>query len=113
MTASAVHQAEVSNSAILEIFRVHLAEVLADKSFESVGQSQHKHDRHSGGLNLLYSLSIGGNDLLSSSLYTAGICASYGGKVWLFELILIRLTLQSLYCTFESLFGDIYAFFLP
>jgi hypothetical protein len=33
------------------------------------------------GLNLLASLSIGGNDLLSSSLYTSGIVASYAGKV--------------------------------
>lgn len=36
------------------------------------------------GLNLLYSLSIGGNDLLGSSLYTAGIVAAYAGKVILF-----------------------------
>ena len=35
------------------------------------------------GLNLLSSLSIGGNDLLGSSLYTSGIVASYAGKVHL------------------------------
>jgi hypothetical protein len=51
-----------------------------EKSYRPLSNGSPPED-HQGNLNLLYSLSIGGNDLLSSSLYTAGIVASYAGKV--------------------------------
>jgi hypothetical protein len=54
---------------------------------DSTGTASHSED-HQGNLNLLSSLSIGGNDLLGSSLYTSGIVASYAGKVFSVSLFL-------------------------
>jgi hypothetical protein len=64
------HSFDKGNQTILDTDKMHKYE-----------GKWHPFERHRLGLNTLFSLSIGGNDLLSSSLYTAGICATYGGKV--------------------------------
>jgi hypothetical protein len=62
-------------------------ETVADTHEKSlITKNKYFMNRHHLGLGTLFSLSIGGNDLLSSSLYTAGICATYSGKVNIFYL---------------------------
>ena len=49
--------------------------------------------KHAAKLGPLLSTSIAGNDLLSSCLYTAGICAGYAGKAAPLSLLLVSFML--------------------
>lgn len=75
--------------------------------------------KHAHGLSTLSSVSIAGSDIMSSCLYTAGICAYTSGKVCSFANIdvqIILLTRQFGYlaaCSFSTLLGHNYVVFLP
>lgn len=59
--------------------------------------------KHTSNLGQWRSTSIAGNDLLSSCLYTAGICASYAGKMSPLSLLLVSVMLYF----FRFVYGEV------
>lgn len=55
--------------------------------------SDDEQPKHHAGLGQWRATSIAGNDLLSSCLYTAGICAGYAGKMAPLSLLLVAVML--------------------
>ncbi len=91
----------------------------SDGSSSSNNDNQHHvlNEKKHIGLNVLQSVSIAGCDLLGSCLYTAGVCASNGGKVRKIQFIthshciLTNLSLSlspslSLACTYMFTYGN-------
>ena len=73
-----------------------LVSAVGDETDDSSNNTAHdKEDdiKHAAKLGPLLSTSIAGNDLLSSCLYTAGICAGYAGKAAPLSLLLVSFML--------------------
>lgn len=60
-------------------------------------------NKYNAGLGVLASTSIAGNDLLSSCLYTGGICAGYAGKLAPVALVLVAAMLY----IFRSIYSEV------